>query len=230
MIDFEKGFAFLESLESPFLAHVANWLSTKQDPTDLLLDLSHHVGQSLGPWETFRFCSLFNLTPALPVRELGMDVLAERYQPDVVPPIAQAFAVAHAHHTWPDQTASSAPQMVSALLNSSEEGLPTALLATAIVALTGPQAASPQKRIFDRYAEHIWQALSDEKDEMAVMNGIESILLSGVTLTDPLRVALWERVPGLQRDDGSFPSISEQRLVKGLMTAKALALGILWTD
>ena len=230
MIDYEKGFHFLESLESPFLVHVSNWLSTKQDPTDLLLDLSHHVGQALGPWETFRFCSLFHLTPAAPVRELGMDVLAETYQPDGTPPIAQAFSVAHAYRTWPEHHTAGANDIVSELLKSSQDGLPQGLLASAIVALTGPQAAAPQPAIFEAHTEVIARALEREDHQMTVMNGLESILLSGTLATMPLRRTLWELMPQLQNDDGSFPSTSEQRLVKGLMTAKALALGRFWAE
>ena len=98
------------------------------------------------------------------------------------------------------------------------------------MALTGPQAAAPQQATFENYVEKISLALQDGEDEMAVMNGLESILLSGVAASDPLRTTLWERMPDLQKDDGSFPSVSGQRMIRGLMTAKALALGVFWSD
>ena len=64
--------------------------------SDVLLDLSHHVGQTLSLGD-LSVLFLIRAHTSGAVKELGFDVLAEDFTPGPLPPISST-AIAHAHY------------------------------------------------------------------------------------------------------------------------------------
>lgn len=225
MVRLTQAFDFLEGLESDFLQNVVDWLRHMRDPTDVLLDLSHDLGQNLGPWETFRFCSLLKLTPADPVRGLGEEVLAEPYNPEGgIPPVAQAFALAHAHFHWPSLPAPAAAEVLAHLQTFTDDSLPAAVLDAAQLALTGPQGLCPDEALFGQLMGARTQELGETMVPAGISPLFEACLLSQLGAQHPFHRHLRELMSQSQLSDGSFPSFAQQRMVRGLVTVKALAL------
>jgi len=225
VVQLSKAFEFLEGLESDFLHNVVHWLRHMQDPTDVLLDLSHDLGQNLGPWETFRFCSLLKLTPAQPVRGLGEEVLAEPYEPEEgIPPVAQAFALAHAHFHWPEIAAPAAPQILAALQAFSGGVLPASVLDAAQMALCGPGGACPDEILFGQLTGNRTDDLDAGTEAAGISAVFEACLVTQLGAQHPLHRRFRDSLAQSQLPDGSFPAFATQRMVRGLVTVKALAL------
>lgn len=225
MVQLSKAFEFLNGLDSIFLQNVVVWLREMQDPTDVLLDLSHDVGQNLGPWETFRFCSLLKLTPAQPVQELGQEVLAEPFKvEEKTPAVAQAFALAHAHLHWPEVDASATSTILDHLAQFPPDGLPGSALAAAQMALCGPEGLFPDDHRFAQIMGAQMNGLEQDFHPAGLPGLFEAILLVKLAPQHLSHRKLRSALAQSQLPDGSFPSFSKQRLVRGLVTVKALAL------
>ena len=120
------------------------------------------------PGRPFGSVPLFGLTPAGAVKELGFDVLAEDFTPGPLPPISEAFAIAHAHYAWPDQESASASAIVASLQSSNQVDLPIGLVETAVLALTGPNAAAPNPSVCSFCLERVKSLLDDSKAQTLI--------------------------------------------------------------
>jgi hypothetical protein len=216
---------FLEESHSSFFQVTADWLRTLQDPSDVVLALSREVGEAIGPWETFRFCALLGLAESPAVKDLGLDVLEEGLDPDdSSPPLAQAFAIAHAHLAYPAEAAPHAPAVLSALSGDAPEGVPGFLLAAAQVALTGPSGICRDDAYFARAQAVCMGALEGEEAGVASPSILEACLLGGVGPKERLSRLAREALGAAQQPDGGFVALAKNRLVRAFVTARAVAL------
>jgi hypothetical protein len=218
---------FLDSTGSPFFMATAQWLRDLNDPSEVLIALSREVGDAIGPWETFRYCALLGLGESPAVRELGLDVLDEELDPsDPTPPLAQALAIAHAKLAYPQEDAPHAEAVLLALgQRQGDDGeIPPFLIGAAMVALSGPGGAARDDALFAQAQATCIAALEGEAAPVACPTILEACLLGGVGPKEKLSRLARETLGRAQQADGGFVALADNKLVRGFVTARAVAL------
>lgn len=241
-MDLELALRFLDASHSRLIALARAWMDTREEPIDLLFVLSREVGQALGPWETFRLCALLGLTPAHAVRELGLDVLAEPVSASAgrLPPVAEAFAVAHARATWPQEEAPYATHICDALC-AAESGAADsyAIAAAAMAVAVGPGSVAPTAHEASPFRVPVvaWQpALADVARVKPLLRarleggplakGIpelsELFRLCPQAIPEDLLPAFHLAVRQAQQPDGGFGALDTSRRFRELITLRTV--------
>jgi hypothetical protein len=212
--DAEAAAKFVEGARSRFCKLAVEWLVTWDDPVDVLFMLSGETGQAFGPWETYRFCALLGLTPADPVKELGLDVLVEPLNAmDKTPPLAHAGALAQAIATLGGE-APYAEAVLDALEGREMPGVPPVMMAAATLGLAS-QIGDPRA---GAAAALVAAELREERTPWAVPC-LEAAMLAGdEALIEAGRAALVRA----QEADGSVFCDHTHPTLKALVTLRAL--------
>lgn len=219
-LPFDEGRAlsFLAKSRSRLLREAARWLTERDDPVDLLFILSRDTADALGPFDTFRYAALLGLTPAPPVRELGLDVLAEPLSDgDRLPPVHHALALAWAKRALPSEDAPYASSVLKALRARKDPNAHPALLASAELALLPLVGEDPSETL------GTLARLLDAEDAPAVATtAYEALVLSAAK--GALVEAALARMSEGQREDGGLSAQLEHPVVRGLATLRAVCL------
>lgn len=218
MLDVEAARAFLGRSRSRLLREGARWLAEREDPVDLLFLLSRDTADAMGPWDTFRYAALLGLTPAGPVRELGLDVLAEPpAEDDRLPPLHHALALAWAKRSFPAEDAPFAGAVLAALRGRPAAGAPRALLLAAELALA-PLTNEPTGGLVAAL-----EALLEREDgATTATTTLEAFVLAGASAGARERAI--ERLAQGQQEDGGLSAPVDNAIVRGLTTLRALCL------
>ena len=223
MIDQLAAHRFLAASRSRFVRIALEWLTTWEDPVDVLFALSGDVGQAFGPWDTFRYCALLGLAPAKAVRELGLDVLAEPVEAPRFAPVSEAFALAHARATWPEEAAPWAASTLAALRERPCGTAHPAALAAAALALVSVDPSSPEDEVDAAgHALEVACGRDPEEASSAAAEVLEGAALAGRRLPAAAADAVARLARAAQRDDGGLAAASEARLLRELATLRAL--------
>jgi hypothetical protein len=218
VIDLEAARAFLAKSRSGLLREAVRWLYERDDPVDLLFILSRDTADAMGPWDTFRYAALLGLTTAGPVRELGLDVLAEPLdEGDRLPPLHHALALAWAKRRFPDAAAPHAAAVLAALRDRPASSAPPALLLAAELALL-PLVHEPTA---ETSARLLGLVAADDGPGVAT-TALEALVLAGAG--EEARAKASQRMADGQQDDGGLAAPVQNVIVRGLTTLRALCL------
>jgi hypothetical protein len=218
VIDTDRAIAFLAKSRSKLLAESARWLVEYDDPVDLLFILSRDTADAMGPYETFRYAALLGLIPAGPVRELGLDVLAEPLSDeDKTPPVAHAFALAHARRAFPEEDAPYAAHVLDALEERKPAGMHAGHIAAAKLAVAAVAGEEPAP-----YADALRAALDDDDAVAWSATAYEAAALSEAS--DALTARALERVSEGQQADGGLTALLSHDVFRGLATLRVVCL------
>ena len=241
-MDLSLALRFLDSSSSRMIGLARSWMETREEPIDLLFVLSREVGQALGPWETFRLCALLGLTPAHAVRELGLDVL---HEPVVssrqhLPPVAEAFAIAHARATWPQEPSPYAAFVCDCLCEADEEStnsyaIAAAAMASALASTTASEQAGnqapfqvpvlgwqPDAPAIARALSLLRARLQEGPLEKGVPELAEIFRLCPDAISADLQDAFRHAISLAQQDDGGFGGAKASRRFRELTTLRVV--------
>ena len=221
MMDEAAAVRFLSASRSRFVLTALDWLTTGEDPVDVLFLLSREVGQALGPWDTYRLCALLGLGRSPSVRELGLDVLAEPVSRPRFAPVSEAFALAHARVALPEEEAPWAGKVRAALLESPAGAAPPAAIAAAAWALAG-QDPTIEDGTLQAAAEASAQALQGPFGPRAAAEGLEALLLVGARAPISAVEAVGKIAAASQQADGGLSAPSDAPRLRELATLRAL--------
>ena len=239
-MDLPLALQFLDASSSRMIGLARSWMETREEPIDLLFVLSREVGQALGPWETFRLCALLGLTPAHAVHELGLDVLSEPVaaSPRQLPPVAEAFAIAHARATWPNEPGPYTSTVFERLHEAEGESADSyAIAAGAVVSAlaNGPSSAEEVENTPFRVPELPWRPEAQEVKqafpllqarleqgplEKGVPELAELVRLCPPVLSGDLRHRFDRAITHAQQEDGGFGGARASRRFRELTTLR----------
>ena len=142
----------------------------------------------------------------------------------MVPPVSRAFAMAHAHWFDPGVGCGAANAVLASLDAAGASGVPLYLLDAARLALLGPAGLCANETLFGQILGRHVDALKAAPEPLAYAPLFEACLVGGLAPAHPTHRLLRERLAESQNADGSFPAAANQRLLRGLVTLKAIAL------
>ncbi len=225
MVDTARALAFLSGSRSKLLREAARWLVERDDAVDLLFILSRDTAETLGPFDTFRYAALLGLLPAAPVRELGLDVLAEPLSDaDRLPPVQHALALAWAKRGLPDEESPYAAIVLEALRTRKagrDVGAHPLLLASAELALL-PLVPDAMDEQGGEVCARLARLLDEEDAPGLATTAYEALFLAG--RHGALHDAALARMTEGQRDDGGLSAQVEHPVYRGLTTLRAVCL------